>query len=232
MVSGVFIISVEVFELQIFCLQNGDVMDHIKNLSEDEAWEYCIREYETSNPLIRYLIDNFFSAIKLISSRWTDSSNVLELGCGAARSSLILHDMLKPINFEASENDPRYVQRLQREALPFMVTQESAYNLKRMDKSFDHIIMLEVLEHLENPREALKEISRVAKKSFVVSVPNEPLWCILNFARGKYWSSYGNTPGHINHWSKKSLKSLLSEFGEVKVVKAPIPWLIAEVIPC
>lgn len=40
------------------------------------------------------------------------------------------------------------------------------------DKSFDTVIMLEVLEHLEDPYTALSEIKRVTRKNLVVSVPN------------------------------------------------------------
>ena len=40
------------------------------------------------------------------------------------------------------------------------------------DQSFDTVILLEVLEHLEDPYTALTEIRRVARKNLVVSVPN------------------------------------------------------------
>ena len=37
----------------------------------------------------------------------------------------------------------------------------------------------------------------------LLSVPKEPIWRICNMARGKYWKDLGNTPGHIQHWTKK-----------------------------
>lgn len=113
--------------------------------------------------------------------------------------------------------------------VPFIVKQESVYALDRADGSFDHIIMLEVLEHLEFPEKALSELFRVAKKSVLLSVPHEPFWCSANFVRGKYWSSWGNTPGHINHWTFFSLKRLLSKYGKIKVLSTPFPWLVVEV---
>ena len=43
-------------------------------------------------------------------------------------------------------------------------------------------------------------------------------------ARGSYWGSLGNTPGHVNHWSKRSFASMLSRHGTVEEARSPFPW--------
>ena len=43
-------------------------------------------------------------------------------------------------------------------------------------------------------------------RALLVSVPREPLWRGLNMARGAYMRDLGNTPGHVNHWSKRALR--------------------------
>jgi hypothetical protein len=43
-------------------------------------------------------------------------------------------------------------------------------------------------------------------------------------ARGAYLRDLGNTPGHLNHWSKRSFVSLLERHGEVVEARAPFPW--------
>ncbi|WP_207642472.1 hypothetical protein, partial [Desulfosporosinus sp. I2] len=58
----------------------------------------------------------------------------------------------------------------------------------------------------------------------ILSVPREPLWRILNLARGKYIPDLGNTPGHIQHWSKKSFLRLVNRYFDVLEVKSPLPW--------
>jgi len=63
----------------------------------------------------------------------------------------------------------------------------------------DLVIACEVLEHLDAPDQALSELQRVCRGQALVSVPNEPLWRMLNVARGKYWRSPGNTPGHLQN---------------------------------
>lgn len=204
-------------------------MNHNDTMTDDEIWEDCIREYESPNFIVKALLTKFFGAIESIVKDWSTSASVLEVGCGAGRSSIKLNQILKVKSFEASEFDERYVARLLKENHPFKISQESVYQMKRPDSSVDHLIMLEVLEHLENPEEAIKELLRVSKKSVLLSVPHEPIWCALNLARGKYLAEFGNTPGHINHWNRWTLIKMLSKYGKVKQVKMPLPWLIVEV---
>ena len=68
---------------------------------------------------------------------------------------------------------------------------------------------------MPDPEHTVAEMARVAKRWLLVSVPREPLWRGLNMARGAYWKDLGNTPGHLNHWSKRSFVALLSRHGEV-----------------
>ena len=53
-------------------------------------------------------------------------------------------------------------------------------------------------------------MARCAQRWLLVSVPREPVWRMVNMARGAYWKDLGNTPGHVNHWSKRSFTRMLS----------------------
>jgi hypothetical protein len=64
----------------------------------------------------------------------------------------------------------------------------------------------------------------VASSHLLVSVPREPLWRALNVARGTYLRDLGNTPGHVNHWSKRAFVALLSRYGSVEEARSPFPW--------
>ena len=63
---------------------------------------------------------------------------------------------------------------------------------------------------MPDPEHTVAEMARVALRHLLVSVPREPLWRGLNMARGAYLKDLGNTPGHLNHWSKRSFVALLS----------------------
>jgi ubiquinone/menaquinone biosynthesis C-methylase UbiE len=106
------------------------------------------------------------------------------------------------------------------------ISQESIYELNRADGSFDMVVCLEVLEHLKDPVAALRELLRVSRRDVILSVPREPLWCWLNMMRGKYWASGGNTPGHIQHWSKSAFARFVGKICSVQSVATPLPWTV------
>ncbi len=94
------------------------------------------------------------------------------------------------------------------------------------DDSFDLVLMVEILEHLESPLHGLLEANRLSASHIIASVPNEPLWRILNMLRLKYIGSLGNTPGHINHWGKHTFTKLISSQFDLMKIKSPLPWVM------
>lgn len=195
--------------------------------TKDELWAYCLQEYRSRNPIVQRIVRGYYNALKRLLSARKKHDSFLEVGCGAGFSSMRIQEMIGGCHFEISDHDPRYISKIQSLDYPMPARVESVYELQRKDDSFDWVLMLEVLEHLQSPHKALDEIFRVARRHVVVSVPNEPMWCALNFARGAYLRHWGNTPGHINHWSPRGLKRLLSEYGDVVGIARPVPWIIA-----
>ncbi len=86
------------------------------------------------------------------------------------------------------------------------------------------LICCEVLEHVPDPEKGIKLISENTEDYFIVSVPHEPIWRLLNFIRGKYIRDFGNTPGHINHWTKKGFIEMVSKYADVVAYSTPLPW--------
>ena len=198
---------------------------------EDFAHKYTD---EGSGKIGGKLIDNYFRNVGLLVADAKLPSDVplraIELGCGEGFSTKRLRDMLpENVTLEASEYVADLVPKAQEMNPGITVTQESVYELKHEDNSFDVIFLLEVLEHLDYPDKALQEIARVLKPggSLILGVPREYLWCALNLARGKYITRFGNTIGHLNHWSTFKLKLFVTKhFGTVQATKTPLPWTI------
>ncbi|KJK01247.1 methyltransferase type 11 [Pseudomonas sp. 21] len=101
---------------------------------------------------------------------------------------------------------------------------KSIYDLQSAEDSADLVVCCEVLEHLEDPDAGMRALQRVATGHLILSVPREPLWCVLNLARGKYIASLGNTPGHLQHWSARGFVRWVEQYFEVIEVRSPLPW--------
>ena len=104
---------------------------------------------------------------------------------------------------------------------------QSSLLVQELHSTFDLVMSSEVLEHLEDPEKAINEVKRVTKKYCVFSVPNEPWWRIANMLRGAYLRDFGNTPGHIQHWSKRSFKKFLKKHFKNVKVKNSLLWNLA-----
>ena len=107
---------------------------------------------------------------------------------------------------------------------PSLFEQRSIYDLGAAHDKADLIVCSEVLEHLQHPQAALQALRRATGRHLIISVPHEPLWRALNLARGKYMARFGNTPGHIQHWSKTAIVELVSQSFDIVEVKSPLPW--------
>jgi len=92
------------------------------------------------------------------------------------------------------------------------------------DRAFDLVLAIEVLEHVPDPRRALSELARVSTGALVASVPFEPIWRAGNMIRRRYVRRLGNTPGHVNHWTRWGFTRLVGSRFAVDVVRSPLPW--------
>jgi 2-polyprenyl-3-methyl-5-hydroxy-6-metoxy-1,4-benzoquinol methylase len=182
-------------------------------------------KYGSTNPVVRRLMSTFE---RTLGDLWTraDPQSVLDVGCG---EGVLTHQWAQAlgdrrivgIDLEDPHLQAEWATR-QRPNLEYRVTK--AERMPFEDGEFDLASAIEVLEHVPEPEATLAEMARVARGHLLVSVPREPLWRGLNMARGAYWRDLGNTPGHVNHWSKRGFVSLLSRYGTVEEARSPFPW--------
>ena len=92
------------------------------------------------------------------------------------------------------------------------------------DGSFDLVLAIEVFEHVADVDGALAELRRVCSGSLVASVPFEPIWRLGNMVRGRYLRDFGNTPGHINHWTNRGFAKHIGQRFDVERRVNPMPW--------
>lgn len=182
-------------------------------------------KHTSKNPIQKLLIKNFYSSL-ISLAKPSKAESILDAGCGEGftMDKLMKNEIGKTIEgIEYSKDAITFGKKL----FPNLnFRQGSIYELPYQNNSFDLVICTEVFEHLEKPAKALKEILRVSKKYLIISVPNEPVFMLSNFLRGKNLLKLGNDPDHINHWNPLSLKKYLEKNGlKIKKVRLPFPWI-------
>ncbi len=182
-------------------------------------------KYGSQNPVVRRLMAGFHGTLDELWDRAAPSS-VLDVGCGEGVLTVEWAERLGDRRVVGIDlDDPKLRAEWEQRKRPNLEFRaEEATHLTFADDEFDLAAAIEVLEHVPEPEATLAEMARVARSHLLVSVPREPLWRALNMARGAYWKDLGNTPGHLNHWSKRSFVALLSRHGEVVEARSPFPW--------
>ncbi len=180
-----------------------------------------VHKEATKNPIERRMVDGFSAALQRALP--ATASRVLEVGCGEGRQLTAIGDRF-PNAALVGLDLPDVALEDAWSAVPVQMVQASALDLPFADNTFDLVLAIEVLEHLPDPAQAMREIVRVASDAVVISVPWEPVWRLGNLARGRYLAQLGNTPGHIQHFTRRSLLSLARGALDVDLVLRPVPW--------
>jgi 2-polyprenyl-3-methyl-5-hydroxy-6-metoxy-1,4-benzoquinol methylase len=183
-------------------------------------------KYGSTNPVVRRLMSGFERRLDLLFASAAPQS-VLDVGCGEGVLTYRWAQQLgeKPI-VGIDLADPKLEAQWRtrrRENLEFRTMEVDGLR-SFPDSSFDLAAAIEVLEHVPDPEQTLAEMARVAQRHLLVSVPREPLWRGLNVARGAYVRDLGNTPGHLNHWSKRGFIRTVARHGVIEQVRSPFPW--------
>jgi 2-polyprenyl-3-methyl-5-hydroxy-6-metoxy-1,4-benzoquinol methylase len=182
-------------------------------------------KYGSTNPVVKRLMAGFHATLDELWDKAAPVS-VLDVGCGEGVLTVQWADRLADGRVVGIDlDDPKLRAEWEKRARPNLEFRtEEATSLSFADDEFDLACAIEVLEHVPEPEATLAEMARAARRHLLVSVPREPLWRGLNMARGAYLRDLGNTPGHVNHWSKQAFVSLLARYGTVEEARSPFPW--------
>jgi SAM-dependent methyltransferase len=182
-------------------------------------------KYGSQNPVVRRLMGGFEATLDELWALAAPRS-ILDVGCGEGVLTSQWAERLGDGRIVGIDlDDPKLRAEWDKRQRPNLEYRaEEATSLSFADGEFDMATAIEVLEHVPEPERTVAEMARVAERWLLVSVPREPVWRMTNMARGAYLKDLGNTPGHLNHWSKRSFVSLLSRYGKVEQVRSPFPW--------
>ena len=181
-------------------------------------------KYGSNNPVVKRLMGGFERTLAELF-RQAGPRSLLDVGCGEGVLTQQWAQRLAGRVVGIDLEDPVIQAEWEKRRAPNLEYRVmKAENLPFADDEFDMACAIEVLEHVPDPEHTVAEMARVASGHLLVSVPREPLWRGLNMARGAYIKDWGNTPGHLNHWSRKAFVELLARHGAVEEVRSPFPW--------
>jgi SAM-dependent methyltransferase len=182
-------------------------------------------KYGTSNPVARRLMAGFLGSFDRLVER-TGAREAHEVGCGEGELAIQL--ARRGLKVRGTDAFPQVLEEARRRAAAAGVAIDfEAIPVEQLEAERDGaelVVCCEVLEHLDDPERALEVLAALARPWLIASVPREPLWRALNLARLSYVRDFGNTPGHLNHWSKGDFVRFLTRRFEVVEVVSPLPW--------
>jgi len=183
-----------------------------------------LQKHTSSNPLQKRLIDAFHRAVT--GHIPPTPGKLLEVGCGegfALRAVVVESCPLTSVGLDIEAGALEWARNLSpRSALVC----GNALALPFPADSFDVVMCLEVLEHLEDPAPAIEELLRVCRGSLILSVPWEPWFRLANFLRGKNLARWGDDPGHVQHWSSRGFGRFVETRCDVLSSRVSWPWTI------
>jgi len=186
-------------------------------------------KYGSKNPLYQRLMSNFTQHLLSFVPQ-KNKLNCFEIGIGEGLLAKIILEKFPNSTYLGIDIDAEIVNEAKTNTPEGVFRKGNVYDLQEYyNQEFDVIFVSEVLEHFEYPEKALEEIKKLKYSILIFSVPNEPIWRILNMMRLKYLGDFGNTPGHLQHWGKKSFKQLIAKHFSIIRNFYPFPWQIISV---
>jgi len=190
------------------------------------------RKYTSRNPAQRWLVERFLKEVdelvgQAIGFGVDEGIRVLDVGCGEGFVLERLCHRFPAVHFCGIDLDQAALSETRRRCPDVAVQVADAAALPFVAHSFDLVLCLEVLEHLEHPQGALDELYRVSRGQVLVSVPHQPFFSLANLLRGKNWNNAGDDPDHRQRWRPKAFLRFLGEGMEVVHTEYAFPWVLA-----
>ena len=200
-----------------------------------------IAKYLTANPLKRELIARFDLRILQLLKQITDENSymffgknitLLDAGCGEGFIAEQIKQYFPKWDITGVDGAEEAVLLARKHIKSVDFGVGNLYSLDFTDRAFDIVVCSEVLEHLNDPKQALKELKRVSKTALLLTVPHEPWFRLGNLLSFHNVMRFGDPVDHINHWSFSGFRQFTTEVldGFSCKYEMSFPWSICLVV--
>jgi 2-polyprenyl-3-methyl-5-hydroxy-6-metoxy-1,4-benzoquinol methylase len=173
----------------------------IRNINTPEYWDK-VWEHDTVNRDYRELFNLILERIPL-------RAKVLDAGCGVGNLARLMRER-RNARVTCLDFSSWACEQLEREGFETVVS--ALPRIPMPDDSFDVVVATEVLEHLDEPEETIRQMVRVVRDRGIVicSVPNDTMHPHEELE-------------HQHVFDKERLQKLLSQFThEAKIISGPL----------
>ncbi len=182
--------------------------------------------YTSPNPLVRFV--HVQRLEKIVEELPTgEKLNILDAGCGEGHLLQMMHARFPAYTYYGADIMENALVKC-RERAPFATCKKTDLDkLPFHDGFFDVIVCTEVLEHVFEYQQVLKEFSRVLKAggTMIITHPNETNWTISRFLLGRRPIK---VPDHVNAFSPRAF-SLSVGMTQEKQLNLPfgLPFMLS-----
>ncbi len=155
-------------------------------------------------------------------SHFKKQGRLLDVGCGPG----LFLDEAKKRNWEISGVDlSSWASRYAKEHFGANVFTGSLFTAKFPDKTFDVITLMDVIEHVEDPKAFLTEVRRILKNDGILYLSTPDINSFFSFALKARW--WGVNKYHLFYFSRSTLEKFFQEVGLKQVQYSSYPRIFS-----
>jgi ubiquinone/menaquinone biosynthesis C-methylase UbiE len=155
-------------------------------------------------------------------------STILDLGCGyGAYSAALVKEGMKCVGCDVNLD---YLKKASQHGLPVVNVDTK---LPFLNRSFDSVVMFEVIEHVPDIKGILAEAFRVARKNVLITVPNSE--GIDRMKANDVTYAHMLSSDHVHFFDPASFRNLLEPYSTQVTIERSDPiypfWFVGRSLP-
>lgn len=199
-----------------------------KYYCEEKVVERNVKQKRPSQELSR-LLKRFFSAAtgrekgaifyNKLRRYLSPKSKILDIGCGDGSFICKAQENFVCTGIEISG----YLASLARNRPGIKVITGNFLNTSFLNEEYDGITLISILEHMDDPQEAIKKCFNLLKRRGVLLLKTVNYGCLNRRIKKRRWTGF-RPPDHVIYFNPSNLKVLLkkAEFKKIKISAMPL----------